>query len=104
MSLWPNLAGLFAALVVSATLLLSGCSSSSPRDVNYGTDVGLFYVPPDIPPAADARITSDSADAIDGGALVDGGVVDTVVDGLVDTVVDGLMDAVVDDASIDGNN
>jgi len=100
MSPRPKLTGLFAALVASATLLLSGCSSSSPRDINYGTDVGLFYVPPDIPPAADARITSDSADAIDGGALVDGGVVDGVVDEVVDEVVDGVSV----DASTDGNN
>lgn len=95
-----KLAGLFAALVASATLLLSGCSSSSPRDINYGTDVGLFYVPSNVPPTADAQITSDSADVIDGGALVDGG----VVDGVVDRVSDGVSDTVVVDASTDGNN
>jgi hypothetical protein len=108
MSLRPKLAGLFAVLVASATLLLSGCSSSSPRDINYGTDVGLGYVPPDVPPAADIKNAYDSANAMDGGVLVDGGMVDGVVDGVsdgaVDGAVDGASDGVMGDASTDGNN
>ena len=100
MSLRPQLAGLFAVLVAGATISLSGCSSSSPRDVNWGTDVALFYVPPDVPPAADTQNAHDSADAIDGGAVVDGGAVDGVSDG----AVDGVSDDASDDASMDGND
>jgi hypothetical protein len=106
MSLRPKLAGPFAALVASATLLLSGCSSSSPRDINYGTDVGLFYVPPDVPPAADAVISSDSAKAMDGGALVDGSVLDGVADEMAESLATATLDdgGVVVDASLDGND
>ena len=93
----PKFAGLLAALVASAALLLSGCSSKSPRDINYGTDVGLGYVPPDVAPTAtgydaavdagiavDSANTVDSANAVDGDA--DGGV---VVDGDVDAAING---------------
>ena len=108
MSLRPKLAGLFAPLVASATLLLSGCSSSSPRDINYGTDVGLFYVPPDVPPAVDTQTAYDSAKAIDGGALVDGGELDGMAEGTADGVADAALalddGGVVVDASIDGND
>jgi hypothetical protein len=34
-----------AAFATFAAMQLSACSSSHPRDVNYGTDVGLYYVP-----------------------------------------------------------
>jgi len=46
------LAGLSAAGLVAVGLATeSGCSSSSGRrDMNYGTDVGLGYVPPDAGP------------------------------------------------------
>jgi hypothetical protein len=74
MLLRPKLAGLFIALMASGTLLLSGCSSSSPRDLHYGTDADLFWVPPDATPttatddaAVDAGVSSDSATAVDGG-------------------------------------
>jgi hypothetical protein len=80
MLLRPKLAGLFAALVVSAALLFPGCSSSHPRDLHWGTDADLFYVPPDAPPAA-----VDSANAADGGmavdASMDGDDIDASIDG-----------------------
>ena len=88
----PKLAGLVAALVTSATLFLSGCSSSQPRDINYGTDVGVGYVPPDVastsPDSAtiDAGNSADSTDAMDVGTSFDS--------------VDDVQVAV--DASIDG--
>jgi len=83
----PKLAGLCIALVTSAALLLSGCSSSSPRDINYGTDVGVGYVPPDVAPtttaydaAIDTEITVDTANAVDGGVIVDAAI-DASIDG-----------------------
>jgi hypothetical protein len=83
MLLWPKFAGLFIALVTSATLLLSGCSSSTPQDINKGTDVGLFFVPPDVAPvtpAYDAAIDAESA--VDSDNAADGGVsVDAAIDG-----------------------
>jgi len=90
----PKLAGLFPALVASAALLLWGCSSSSPRDLNYGTDVGLGYVPPDVAPTApDTTVieTTASADAVDDGSSSDSANADSAntVDGMVDASIDG---------------
>lgn len=79
MLLPPKLvAGLFS-LLAGACTLVGGCSSSQPRDMNYGTDAGLGYTPPDYATttttsgsdAADASV-ADSADA-DGGADADSG-------------------------------
>ena len=62
-----------AVLAVLATATLSGCSAEQPRDVNYGTDVGLFYVPP----GADDSVSDDAAGMnIDGGDSTDSAVVD----------------------------
>jgi len=93
MLLRSKLAGLFIALVTSATLLLSGCSSSSPHDININTDVGVGFVPPDGGPsttAYDAAVDAgsavetavDTANTVDGGVSVDG-------EGLVDAAIDG---------------
>jgi hypothetical protein len=68
-----------AAFAALAATQLSACSTSQPRDINDGTDVGLFYVPPgaDDAPSADAAVmdsaTGDSADSavVDGGATAD---------------------------------
>jgi hypothetical protein len=103
----PKFAGLFIALVTGAALLLAGCSSSSPRDMSWGTDVAVGYVPPDAgatttvdagaseaaaseaaaseAAASEAAIapqdTADSANAGDGG-LLDGEVtVDVAIGG-----------------------
>ncbi len=74
-----KLAGLLIALVTSATLLLSGCSSSSPHDMNINTDVAVGFVPSNDAPtttAYDATVDAGSdvetADTVDGGASVDG--------------------------------
>ncbi len=84
------LTGLSATcLVVVGLVAESGCSSSSGRrDMNYGTDVGLGYVPPDAGPreaggeAASSLagevaydIADEVASAVDA-AGVDGGVSD----------------------------
>jgi hypothetical protein len=104
MLLRPKLTGLFAALVASASLLLLGCSSSSPRDINYGTDVGVGFVPADsgttttvdagidgggsVDSSADAWISTDSADTVDGEAetMVS---VDAAIDTAIDAPTDG---------------
>jgi len=60
-------------LAVLATATLSGCSTEQPRDVNYGTDVGLFYVPP----GADDSLSDDAAGMnVDGGDSADSAAVD----------------------------
>jgi hypothetical protein len=54
---------------------LSACSTNQPRDVNYGTDVGLFYVPP----GADNTVSNDAANMdADGGDAADSAGVDGV--------------------------
>ena len=86
MYLRPKLAGLFAALVTSTALFLSGCSSSQPRDINYGTDVGVGYVPPVVTPTDGAAIDGAGIDGagIDGagidGAGIDGAGIDAAID------------------------
>ncbi len=87
----PKLAGPVSALVFGAALFFSGCSSSKPRDLHYGTDADLFYVPPDAPPATDAEAIDaesalDSENALDSDQAVDGGV---VLDASIDTSIDG---------------
>jgi hypothetical protein len=67
-----------AGMTVLAAIVVAthpACSTSQSRDMNYGTDVGLFYVPP----GADNTISDDaasmdmeSADSADS-AVVDGG-------------------------------
>ena len=108
--------GLFSALVASATLLLSGCSSSSPRDINYGTDVGLGFVPRDVPPKTTAidgaAVDSgayDTTNAIDGGVLadaaIDGAAADTEIAFDSANAADGevVVEAAID-AAIDGDS
>jgi hypothetical protein len=50
MSVRPKLALALVGLAL-ALLPLAGCSSSQPRDLNFGTDVGVGYVPPDVAPS-----------------------------------------------------
>ena len=74
MYLRPKLAGLFAALVTSTALFLSGCSSSQPRDINYGTDVGVGYVPPVVTPTDGAAIDGAGIDGAGIDAAIDAGI------------------------------
>jgi hypothetical protein len=46
MSVRPKLARALVGVAYTA-FVLAGCSSSPPRDLNYGTDVGAGYIPPD---------------------------------------------------------
>jgi len=120
----PKLASLVAALGAGATLLLLGCSSSSPRDINYGTDVAVGFVPPDGSPtntsldgaatldgaaildgatadsetASDSEAAFDSANALDGGVLADAGLeqpIDAFIDPA-DAAIDEFIDAALD--------
>jgi hypothetical protein len=86
----PKLAGMVAALVTSAALFLSGCSSSQPRDINYGTDVGVGYVPSVVTPTDGAAINGASIDA--------GASADTAMD--VMTSSDNAVDAAVLDVEV----
>jgi hypothetical protein len=82
----PKLAGPFAALLAALALLFSACSSSHPRDINYGTDAGLGFVPLDVGTSVDtsgidgsvgseagtSNVSASNASASnDGGAQVD---------------------------------
>jgi hypothetical protein len=67
------LAASMAACSAIAMAQLSACSTNQPRDVNYGTDVGLFYVPPGV----DNTVSDDAASVdADGGDSADSVVVD----------------------------
>jgi hypothetical protein len=108
MLLRPKLAGLFSALVASATLLLWGCSSSSPRDINYGTDVGVGFVPPDVS-ATSPDIAAPDATVVETGGTYDSdeadeAEADEAIDAKVSTVsADGGVDAVSSfDTSVNG--
>jgi hypothetical protein len=108
MLLRPKLTGLLAALVASASLLLLGCSSSSPRDINYGTDVGLGFVPSDGGPTTTVDAGIDGGGSVDSSAAVDAWIsVDSAdtVDGEAETVVrvEPAIDAAID-ASTDGDD
>ena len=112
----PKLAGTLTTRAAGAALFLTGCSSSSPRDMNYGTDVGLGYEPPD---AGNTAIDGGIGGGIDGGTnstakdaasdLDGGGAVDASVDASIDS--SGSVDAADDmdgeaavDSTIDADN
>jgi hypothetical protein len=98
MLLRPKLAGLFAALVASAALFLAACSSSSPQDMNKGTDVGLGYVPPDVAPTAPDATVIEAGGSVDSADAVEAGGSANAANG-----IDGGVDAPVSlDVSIDG--
>ena len=106
MLLRPKLAGLFAALVTSAALLCSGCSSSQPRDINYGTDVGLGYVPPDVAPTSTEAGAIEAGGSVDSGSAIEtGGPADAPDAASAEISADSAddVDAVLVDASIDGD-
>jgi hypothetical protein len=76
------------------TLMLSGCSPDQPRDINYGTDVGVGFFPPDAGAFKDVPV-EESGHSAD----VEGSEVSQLsVDESQETVTTDL------DASIDGSN
>jgi energy-converting hydrogenase Eha subunit B len=68
---------IWLSLIVAMGLCLPACpSSEGRRDMNYGTDVAVGFVPPDgaTSPSADAAL--DMAQSVDGAAASpDGGAV-----------------------------
>lgn len=72
-----------------------GCSTNNPRDISYGTDVALDFVPPDAAPKKDGTTTVEES-----GASVDG-------DGDIDdedakVLRDAKMAEVLTEVSLDG--
>jgi hypothetical protein len=70
----PKFAIAIAAFGLSATLFFSACSSSQPRDINWGTDVAVGWVPPDADVTvlpADSGIVDSSTDATNANATTD---------------------------------
>jgi hypothetical protein len=94
-----------AAMAVAMCGLASACSSSNPRDINYGTDVAANFVPPDASVTVDGdAMVEESGKSADGGG---GGGGEVAIDrqdeevGMVDSMVDSTLDV---DAAIGGAN
>lgn len=50
-----------------------GCSTNNPRDMSYGTDVALDFVPPDAAPKKDGTTAvEESGTSVDGDGDTDG--------------------------------
>lgn len=64
----PKLAGRAACVLIASALLFSACSSKNPRDINYGTDAGADFVPPD----ASDNSSDSSSGTIDGALDTEG--------------------------------
>jgi hypothetical protein len=96
-----------AILAAAALWALPGCSTNNPRDVNYGTDVALDFIPPDAAAKKDAAAVEVSGNSVDGSDL-DGGVSQDsqMAEALTEVSVDGLqVESVSDsDAAIAGAN
>jgi hypothetical protein len=75
---------LVPSLAATAASLLLACSSSQSRDVNYGTDAGLGFVPPDAPPRNDAAPAKAEVSGEAAAPLDSGGADETPVDSLAD--------------------
>jgi hypothetical protein len=80
-------------LTCGVVALFSGCSSSQPRDLNYGTDVGLSFKPPD-----SALVASNSD------ASAHDAVVDTVIDAAGEDVSDTAIETVGDTTILDSES
>ncbi len=52
--------------VIAATWLGLACSSTPPRDINYGTDVGADFTPPDVGAPKDVQV-EESGNSVDSG-------------------------------------
>jgi hypothetical protein len=86
-----------AVLAAALLWVVPGCSTNNPRDINYGTDVGLDFIPPDSGATVDGGATAEESDnSVDGGG----------VDVSVEVSGDGLQDEAISDldAAIDGAN
>jgi len=64
----PKLAGPLAAFLAASALIFSACSSSHPRDIYYGTDAGLGFVPPDVGASIDTSSGIDGSVGSESGA------------------------------------
>jgi hypothetical protein len=95
-----------AFLATIGLWVLPGCSTSNPRDVNYGTDVALDFVPPDAGPDATVE---EAGNSVDGGEVtgeVSGQAPDETSDEADEVSDDGLQDETAGrlDAAVDGAN
>jgi hypothetical protein len=95
----PKLACSLATLLACGSLILSGCSSKQPRDINYGTDVGVGYVPPDSSSSTTSEAGSSEAGTSEAGAS------DASVEVAADAsqAVDGGTSGEVSEVSIDAS-
>ncbi len=97
-----------AILAAAVLWVLPGCSTNNPRDVNYGTDVALDFVPPDAAPKKDGTTSvEESGNSVDGGDDDAGVSQDSeMAEALTEVSVDGLQAGTVSDpdAAIAGAN
>jgi hypothetical protein len=93
MSFRERLASSTAILATAALMMLPGCSPNQPRDLQWGTDADVGFVPPDTAVGDDADATVEES-----GNSADGSSGDVSVDESLDEAGYDL------DASIDGAN
>jgi hypothetical protein len=93
-----KLTGSVAILAVAGLMMLSGCSSNNPRDLNIGTDVGVGFVPPDASAGSDADVLVVDTTVEESGNSADSSSVEVSIDESQDEAASDL------DASVDGAN
>jgi len=52
--------------VIAAALTAFACSSNPPRDINFGSDVGSDFTPPDVGARKDVQV-EESGNSVDNG-------------------------------------
>jgi hypothetical protein len=62
-----------AFLAAAVLWAFPGCSTNNPRDLHYGSDADVDFIPPDAAPKKDAAAIEVSGNSVDGSVL-DGGV------------------------------
>jgi hypothetical protein len=56
--------------VIAATWMGLACSSTPPRDINYGSDVGAEFTPPDVGARKDVQVEESGTSVDNGGGEV----------------------------------
>jgi hypothetical protein len=89
MSFRERLASSVAILAAAALMTLPGCSSDPPRDIRWGTDADVDFIPPDSGITLDATVeeSGNSVDSTNVEVSNDGSHSEAVSD--LDTAIDG---------------
>jgi hypothetical protein len=73
--------------VIAATWMALACSENPPRDINYGSDVGWDFTPPDVGAREDVQVDVQVEES---GSSVDGSVDDAAPDASPDAALSDL--------------